>query len=464
MHSRRDFLKQSSAAFLAALAAGAPRAFGGEKPEPALKAHADSVILLWMGGAVGQTETFDPKRYSPFEVGQDPKTILSTFKTIDTSVDNIKFCEGVENLAKVMNRGSLVRSYVARDYGAMAEDLQHIPFQYKWHTGYTTPSTVPAPYMGAWASKILGPLNPDLPAFIEIGRSEKTTNVFLSLAAFSSSGFLGSEHGSLLIPVAERAGEIIQSLLPTNRFDNRYKRFKELAAANPITEFGSSYQKESLERSAENAYRLMRSKSVGAFDLSQESPETLAKYDTGPFGRSCLLARRLVEARARFVEVHVDFENAKGWDTHNDGHNGQAAMKKVVDRPIAQLIMDLEERGLLDRTLVILASEFGRCALGRGGAKVKKIEKMDHYGVHGHFGAASSMLMWGGGIKKGVVYGKTNDEFPCETVEKPVGIQDLHATIYNRLGISPKYNLEIEKRPFFVTKDGLGKPIPELLA
>jgi hypothetical protein len=192
--NRRDFLKSASAAMLAALSAGAPRAFGDEKKqeEPALPRHADSVILLWMGGAVGQTETFDPKTYTPFEVGLDPRKLLSTFKSIDTSVDNIKFCEGVENLAKVMDRGALVRSYVARDYGALAEDLQHIPFQYKWHTGYTTPSTVPAPYLGAWVSQILGPNNPDLPAFIEIGRSEKTTNVFLSLAAFNSAGFLGS--------------------------------------------------------------------------------------------------------------------------------------------------------------------------------------------------------------------------------------------------------------------------------
>jgi uncharacterized protein (DUF1501 family) len=214
----------------------------------------------------------------------------------------------------------------------------------------------------------------------------------------------------------------------------------------------------------ENAYRLMRSNSVDAFDLTKEPKESFAKYDTGPFGRGCLLARRLVEARARFVEVHVDFENAKGWDTHNDGHNGQAAMKKVIDGPVSQLILDLEQRGLLDKTLVILATEFGRCALGRGGAKVKKIEKTDHYGVHGHFSGACSILMWGGGIKKGVVYGKTNDEFPCETVENPVAIHDLHATIYNRLGLSPKLNLEIEKRPFYLTKDGIGKAIPQLLA
>ncbi len=124
---------------------------------------------------------------------------------------------------------------------------------------------------------------------------------------------------------------------------------------------------------------------------------------------------------------------------------------------------DLEARGLLDRTLVILATEFGRCSLGRGGNSWTKLEKSNQYGVHGHFAGAASLLMWGGGIKPGVVVGKTADEFPCETVERPVSISDLHATIYNRLGIAPDFHVEVERRPFHVTKDGLGRPIEEIL-
>ena len=286
--------------------------------------------------------------------------------------------------------------------------------------------------------------------------------MFLSLAAFQTSGCLGAEHGSLLIPLADRAGEIVKSLLPVGRFDNRQAALRKLAAASPAAQAGASG--ESLTAAMESAYRLMRSPSVEAFELAREPKEVLEQYDTGPFGRGCLLARRLVENRARFVEVHVDFENAKGWDTHTDGHNGQAAMKKLIDRPVAALIKDLESRGLLDRTLVILATEFGRCSLGRGGNSWTKLEKSIQYGVHGHFTGAASVLMWGGGIKAGVVVGKTADEFPCETVERPISISDLHATIYNRLGIAPDYHVGVERRPFHVTKDGLGKPITEILA
>ncbi|MGV3720912.1 MAG: DUF1501 domain-containing protein [Actinomycetota bacterium] len=458
--TRRQFLKSASAATLATLGAGSPRAYAAaEKVEPL----ADSMILLWMGGAMCQTETFDPKRYTPFTPGIKPKDLLSTFPSIDTVVDNIKFSQGMENLAKVIDRGTVVRTYVGRDYGALAENLQHIPYQVKWHTGYAPPQTVNPPYLGAWLSHAPGPLNPDLPAYIDVSRPEDTGNVFLALASFPSSGFLGSEHGPLVIPDASRARDVIRAKLPEGRFENRFKKFRELVDASPASDLTSSHQRESMIKAMENAYRLVHSPSVKAFDMSEEPKEVYAKYDTGPFGRGCLLARRLVEARARFVEVHVDFENAKGWDTHGDGHNGVKKMKEAVDGPVAQLILDLEQRGLLKRTLVVLATEFGRATFGRGSSKVATIEKMEHYGIHGHFGGACSLLMFGGGVKQGFVYGKTSDEFPCDTVENPVHIHDLHATIYRIMGLSPKYNVEVEKRPFYITRDGIGKPIQALL-
>lgn len=472
--TRRDLLKTLSAGTAAALAAGAPRAWadpaaagrtppaapGVTNPEPS----ADQMILLWMGGAMSQTETFDPKRMTPFEKGIETKRLLSTFPTIDTACDDIKFSQGVEQLARVIDRGTVVRSYVARDYGQMAENLQHIPYQVKFHTGYAPPQTVSPPFLGAWISHVRGPLNPDLPAYIELCRPEDTGNAFLSLPSFSSSGFLGAEHGPLVIPDAARAREVIRSRVEGGRFENRYKRWKELVDASPAGELASSHQRESMLKSMDNAYRLMQSPKSQALDLSLEPNETRAKYDTGPFGRGCLLARRLIEAGTRFVEVHVDFENAKGWDTHNDGHNGQAAMKKVIDGPVATLVRELEERGLLERTLVVLATEFGRSALGRGSTKAERIEKMDHYGLHGHFAGASSLLMFGGGVKRGSVYGRTSDEFPCDTVENPIRIEDLHATIYRIMGVHPKHNVEVERRPFYVTKDGIGKPVQALLA
>jgi arylsulfatase A-like enzyme len=149
-------------------------------------------------------------------------------------------------------------------------------------------------------------------------------------------------------------------------------------------------------------------------------------------------------------------------------------MKKEIDQPIAQLILDLEERGLLDRTLVILASEFSRdmmiegvpgsTAKDQSRAKTDKLQEMKHYGLHRHFTGGTSVAMWGGGVKKGFVYGKTADERPLMAVENPVSIEDLHATIYTAMGINPKTAYEVEKRPFYATKDGIGKAVKEIFS
>src|SRR5438105_6268373 len=165
--TRRDFLKTASAATIAALAAGAPRVFGAPaEPEPQIKPTADTLILLWMAGGMAHTETFDPKRYTPFEKGIPSERVLSTFPSIDTVVDNIKFCEGLEHMAKVIDRGTLIRSHTVGDLGK----ILHSRHQYHWHTGYAPPQTVAAPHMGAWIAKTLGPLNPVIPAFIDIGQ------------------------------------------------------------------------------------------------------------------------------------------------------------------------------------------------------------------------------------------------------------------------------------------------------
>ena len=136
-------------------------------------------------------------------------------------------------------------------------------------------------------------------------------------------------------------------------------------------------------------------------------------------------------------------------------------------------MLDLEERGRLDRTLIVVASEFSRDSLveGKPDNLVKDqvevpnaINELKHYGMHRHFTDAGCVLLFGGGIKKGYLHGRTADERPCKTLEKRVVIEDLHASIFQALGISPKLAYEIEKRPFYVTHDGLGKPIKELFA
>jgi hypothetical protein len=167
---RREFLQKSAAASLAALACGAPRElFAADVAEAEADAlvhprpTADSCILLWMAGGMAAPETLDPKRYVPFEVGVPAERIMSTFPAIDTVVDDIQISQGLENIARVMDRGTLIRSHVQPDLG----HILHSRHQYHWHTGYVPPQTVAAPHMGAWISKVLGPRNPAVPAFID---------------------------------------------------------------------------------------------------------------------------------------------------------------------------------------------------------------------------------------------------------------------------------------------------------
>ena len=258
-----------------------------------------------------------------------------------------------------------------------------------------------------------------------------------------------------------------------SRFQNRERFYRELVKASPVGEHGSDYQKESLLRSLDNAHKLLNSPAAQAFDLSLEPKESFDVYNTGRFGQGCLLARRLAQAGARFVEVTTEYIPFLNWDTHNDGHTTAERMHREIDAPIAQLVLDLEKSGHLDRTLIVVASEFSRDMMleGKPELKVKdqvdvpdKVTEMKHYGMHRHFTAAGCVLLFGGGIKKGHLHGLTADERPCTTIKDPVTITDLHATLYHAMGIPPTHEYEIEKRPFYVTEDGKGKPVLPLFA
>ncbi len=467
--NRRDFLRTASAATLSALVAGSPRLAFPKSVKPP-KATADSVILLWMGGGMASTETFDPKKYTPFKKGLESKAVLSTFPAMDTVVDNIKISEGFDRVSKVMDRGTLIRTYTAGDLGF----ILHSRHQYHWHTGYAPPLTVAAPHLGASIAKILGPRDPAVPAFIDIGQ-RLDVGEGEELKAFHQAGFLGSEYGPFFIPQPSSALEAVKPPggMTLKRFKARYKALKKLAKEGVIGTHGSEYQRESLERSLDKAYRLLSSPARKAFDLSLEPKESYDTYNTGRFGLGCLLARRLVEAGARFIEVTTEYVPFLNWDTHDNGHTRLRDMKKQIDAPIAQLVLDLEKSGQLDRTLIILASEFSRDMMTEGKPEKKVRDQVNvpevmtelkHYGMHRHFTDAGSVLMFGGGVKKGFLYGKTQDERPCKTIENPVVIEDLHATIFHALGISPQASFEIEKRPFYVTRDGEGRAIQALLS
>ncbi|MDB6150771.1 MAG: hypothetical protein JWQ44_2219 [Chthoniobacter sp.] len=490
--TRRDFLKTASAATLAALASRAPQTFGAELEK--IAPTADTVIVLWMAGGMAHTETFDPKRYAPFEKGMDPQRVLSTFPSIPTAIDGVKFSEGLEKTAAVMDRGTLIRTSTAADLGF----ILHSRHQFHWHTGYVPPQSVAAPHIGAVIARTLGARDPAIPPFINIGQRFDLGEAE-ELKAFTTAGFLGSEAGPFNVPFPHDAARAVrppEGMTP-GRFEDRNRFYKRLLEASPIGQHGSAFQRESLVRSMDNAHRLLSSPAGKAFDLSLEPAESVARYvpagfdpsklntakqnrdgdyeagTIGRFGLGCLLARRLAEVGARFIEVTTEYIPFLNWDTHENGHARLVNMKKMIDAPIAQLVLDLEERGLLDRTLVVLASEFSRDMMieGREGSKVReqarvpdRIEAPLHYGMHRHFTEAGSVLMFGGGVKRGHVHGTTADERPCKAITDPVVIEDLHATIYEAVGISPKLAYTVEERPFYVTHDGRGKAVRSLFA
>jgi hypothetical protein len=295
------------------------------------------------------------------------------------------------------------------------------------------------------------------------------------LKAFHTAGFLGSEYGPFVIADPEQAVASVRppAGMSPDRFQNRYRFYQSLVQQSPIGQHGSDYQKESLVRSLDRAHHLLSSPAAKAFDLSLEPKGSYDRYNTGKFGLGCLLARRLAEVGARFIEVTTEYIPFLNWDTHENGHSRLVAMKQQIDAPIAQLILDLEERGLLSRTLVVVASEFSRDMMieGKPDKKVKDqvvvpevVAEPKHYGMHRHFTDAGCVLLFGGGLKRGQLHGATADERPCKTIRQRVGIEDLHATLFQALGISPRLAYEIEKRPFYVTRDGLGQPIQELFA
>jgi hypothetical protein len=469
--SRRDFLRGMTAAALTTLASGAPRALADDKvshPKPT----ADTCILLWMAGGMASPETFDPKRYTPFEVGVPSEKILCTFPAIDTVVDNIKISQGLEQIAKVLDRSTLIRSHVVADLG----NILHSRHQYHWHTGYVPPQTVACPHIGSWIARVRGPNNPAIPGFINIGQRLEGVGESEELKAFTTGGFFGTEYGPFALPFPTDAVAAVRPPkgMTRERFEARQARFKELLKRSPVGDLASDHHHESMLRAIDNAHRLLGSKERDAFDLTKEPAKSYDRYNTGRFGLGCLLARRLAEAGARFIEVTTEYGPFLHWDTHENGHTTVKRMKGEIDQPIAQLVLDLETRGLLDRTLVVLATEFSRDmmiegvpgskAIDQSRAKTDVMKEMIHYGLHRHFTGSGSVLLFGGGMKKGYLHGETAPERPLLVTKDPISIPNLHATILAAMGIAPKTAFEVEKRPFYVTEDGKGQPVRELFA
>lgn len=397
--NRRNFLKSTLASAVASV--GLPHtAFGDQVMPSARAATANSIILIWLPGGVAQTDTWDPKKHTPYSPGMKGSELLGTCPIIPTSADGISFGAGLENLASVMDKGAVLRSLT----NDVAFGDVHLKAQHRMITGYPFPSGVMAPSMGAVVARTLGRCDSSVPPYIAIGRDANDVSPELTfIDAYQGSGFYGPRYAPFVIPDA-------------------------------------------------------------AQELSGESAAALTRYDVGHrFGRGCLLARQLVEAGARFVQVEYPYQPFGGFDAHEHGARRMADMKRQIDSPIAQLVRDLHERGLLQRTLVVVASEFGRTIAAGDCASGEHLIIGDEsqYGFHGHFSAVNAMLFFGGGFKQGFAYGKTADRHPMVPAENPVRLEDVHATIYAALGIPAGQHYVHDGAPVYVTNGG--KPIDALL-
>lgn len=483
---RRDVLK-------AALAAGAGAAFlpsgfaraGGTRGAEAL---ADSCIFIYLPGGMAQTDMWDPKAFTPYVRGMKGSEILGTCESIATAADGVRLGAGLEQIASVMDHGCVLRT-LSSDvmFGAV-----HLRAQHMLMTGYLHPAGFKAPSMGSLVAKALGRRDPHVPEYIYIGRDLDTSDSEKQfIHEYLGPGFLGLEAAPFMIPDPTQ-GLATLSVAPgmtVERLDRRRDLMRRLTDA--AADLEGSAKADSYVKMLDDARAMMDSPVKEAFEFSQESPETLGAYEPrahaadlldtsyfygSRFGRGLLLARRLVERGARFVQVEYQYGPFKGFDMHEHGRDRMIEMKRQIDAPIAQLIRDLHQRGLLERTLVVLATEFGRTIASApsagqepegsaeshdGGSLVIESEKM--YGFHGHFSSCSSMVFFGGGFRAGYAHGRTADRHPMIAVEDPVKLIDAHATIYHAMGIPPDHANVTEGRPVYVTKDGEGQVVEDLL-
>lgn len=448
-------------------------------PSAPLAATADSIIFVYIGGGQAAAETWDPKRYTPYKQGMKASEVHSTFPSIATSVDGIRFSQGLEQCAALMHKGTVIPTLKPGFLGASF----HVRHMFYLHTAYKPPQSVAVPAIGSVVARTLGALHSDVPAFVDIGQRLDIPGSTAEVKASHAPGFLGSTYGPFSVP---DPGAAVASVRPPSgmsqaRFHDRFRRYQKLMRERALQQDNPQKRDEFLE-SIDAAHRLMDSPAAAALDLDREPRSSYQKYNTGKFGLGCLLARRLVEAGTRFVEVSFEFLPFELWDTHENGHERAAKLKQELDAPLAQLIRDLDERGRLNRTLIVLASEFNRSMLVEGdGDKVSSfnaaldkkfpglatpvqsiVSAPKHYGLHRHLNSTSTALMFGGGIKQGFRYGRTSDEPPFNDVEKPLEMPDFHATVYRALGIPADLSYEVETRPVFVTPDGKGKPCLEL--
>lgn len=425
--SRRDFLVTS----LAGAAAGTtamPLIADETLSQPMSKGKAEHVISIWLGGGMAQIDTFDPKRRG------DPKKKVagSYYDRIDTIVPGVQVCEHLIRLAPLMDRVTAVRTvhHEVIDEHAAATN--------RMHTGRPVSGTVVYPSLGSTIAHELGAVRDGAPPYVVIGYPNITRGP----------GFLGSKAGYLYLtdtshgPAGLSRPEGITTLRQSRR-----------EAFLAVLREGRAGDVDSQLRDYDAAIDLSLKLSGPEFQRSfrlDEEPSNLRNGYGGEFGQRLLLARRLIEGGVRFLEVshNLNFLNGTGWDVHNAGILNQHDLIKDLDQAMSALIVDLEAKKLLDKTLIVISSEFGRPPEFDGG------------GGRGHQGSCFTCVLAGGGLKHRGAFGET-DDLSKVIVSNPVSVPDFFATIHAALGIDYTKSLYDGDRPVPITDRG--RPIAALL-
>ena len=383
-------------------------------------ATARYVIYLNMAGGMTHLDTFDPKPNNPKMQGPT--------KAVQTSADGVILAENFAKTAAHMHNAAVIRS-ISTNQGA------HEQAGYLMHTSYVKRGTIVHPTFGSWVAKMSGQINRTIPMNVRIGGGSNELGA----------GFLESQFGPLPIgnPKAGLANSKMADYLNEDRFGRR------LAMADKMnTKFSDRFPQKKVRAYTDlykDAVKLMRSEDLKAFDIAQEPKNIQEFYGESNFAQGCLLARRLIENQVRYVEV-----TRGGWDTHDENFDRVGENCMEVDQALSALLYDLEHRGLLKETLVVLTSEFGRTP------------EINPRNGRDHWPKAFSAFMAGGAIKGGTAYGKS-DENGKEVAENPVKPPDLNATIAYALGL-PLNEIQYSPsgRPFTVAHKG--EPILDILA
>jgi hypothetical protein len=421
--NRRNFLART------ALASAALGTSISAEPAVLLRGKADHCIYIWLGGGMGQIDTFDPKQRGDAE----KKVAGSYYDAIPTAVNGVQVCEHLPRLAPLMDRITAVRT--------VHHDVidEHAAATNRMHTGRTVSGTVAYPSIGSVIASQLGAADEGAPPYVLIGYPNITRGP----------GFLGAKHGFLYLTDTSRGPEGLSRSAEIDS-DRQSRREAMLGTLrnSAVERFGHDPRVRDYDEALGESLNLAGPKFNRAFDLGRE-PSSLRESYGGEFGQRLLLSRRLIQRGVRFLEVshNLNFLNGTGWDVHNAGIQQQHLLIRELDQALSALLIDLEQQRLLDKTLIAISTEFGRPPEFDGG------------GGRGHQGSAFTCVLAGGGLSHCGAFGET-DELAREIVRDPVSVPDFFATMHAALGIDYTANLQAGDRPVPIT-DG-GSPIRTL--